>query len=380
MFSRSKLLLDELGNPQNTHKVIHVAGTSGKGTVCYMIDAILRAHDMRTALMVSPHVYDIRERIQVNGQYAPEKHFIKVASQVIQIVNEMASEGNAPSYYETITAIGFLLASKKSLNYLVIETGIGGKYDMSNIVETPFKYSVLTQIGLDHQQILGTTYEQIASQKAEIIQYDSKVTALKQRAGVNEVFSIVAERKKASISWVENSQNYQIDDLMLAIDATMNIAKRDGWELDFEKAKFAAENVYIPGRFEKRTLNNQLIILDGAHNPQKLSALAGRIERESLSPVTVVLALGEHKDYQSCLRAIKNICSSLIVCEFFLNDSYRRKAQSSEIIAAAAKDLNFENVQIVKDPITALKLANSYNLPVICTGSFYLLGEIDKVF
>ena len=380
MLIRCKLLLEKLGNPQNTHKTIHVAGSSGKGTVCYMIDAILRAHDKRTALMVSPHVYDIRERIQINNQYAPEKHFIKAANEVISIVNEMANEENSPSYFEALAAIGFLLSSKRPLDYLVLETGLGGRYDISNSVSDPTKYTVLTQIGLDHMQQLGTTYEQIASQKAEIIQQNSMTTALKQREGVNGVFKLIANKKNAKISWVEATSNYQIDDLLLAIDAVKNIAQRDGWKLDFELASNAAQNVYIPGRFEKRTLSSKLIILDGAHNPQKLRALASRIERESLTPVTIVLALSEHKDYQASLRAIKKICKNLIVCEFFLNNYYRRKAQSSDVIAKAAKDIGFEKVEIVKDPNKALKLAITYGNPVVCTGSFYLIGEIDKFF
>ena len=97
MFSRSKLLLDKLGNPQNTHKTIHVAGTSGKGTVCYMVDAILRAHNKQTGLLVSTHVYDIRERVQINNQYTPEKKYIEAANTVIRHARKMANAGDATS-------------------------------------------------------------------------------------------------------------------------------------------------------------------------------------------------------------------------------------------------------------------------------------------
>lgn len=380
MFARSKRLLGMLGNPQNTHKAIHAAGTSGKGTVCYMIDAILRAHNKRTALLVSPHVYDIRERIQINHQYAPEKQYIKAANLVISCAREMAREGDAPSYYEVMAAISFLLSSQKSLDYTVVETGLGGKYDLSNTVKTENKYCVLTQIGLDHTQILGTTYEQIAAEKAEILYPRAPVTALRQKDSVNQVFEHIAKKYDARISWVEPFGNYEVDDLLLALDATRNVAERDGWLFNEELARDAAQTVYIPGRFEKRTLSDHLVILDGAHNPQKLRALASRLERESHSPATIMLALGEYNDYEGSLRAIKNVCKRLIICEFFLESSVRRRAISSTKIAEAAQRMGFTDVITQPAPHLALQQALTNPEPIVVTGSFYLLGEVDRSF
>lgn len=380
MFSRSKRLLGMLGNPQDTHKAIHVAGTSGKGTVCYMIDAILRAHNKRTALIVSPHVYDIRERIQINHQYAPEKQYIKAANLVISCAREMAQAGNAPSYYEVMAAISFLLTSQKTLDYTIVETGLGGRYDLSNAVSTENKYCVITQIGLDHTQILGTTYEQIAAQKAEILYPKAKVTVLRQKDSVNQVIDHISKSYDAQLSWVEPFGNYEVDDLLLALDATKNVAARDGWLFNEELARDAAEMVYIPGRFEKRTLSDHLVILDGAHNPQKLRALASRLERESYSPATIIFALGEHNDYEGSLRAIKKVCERLIVCEFFSGSSIRRRAISPAQISSAAQRLGFTN--IVKQPIPSLAMqeALAHQEPIVITGSFYLLGEIDRLF
>lgn len=381
MLARSKLLLERLGNPQNTHKTIHVAGTSGKGTVCYMIDAILRAHNKQTSLLVSPHVYDIRERVQINNQYAPEKKYIDAANLVIRQAKEMSNSGDAPSYFEVMTAIGFLLSSQKSLDYIVVETGMGGKYDLSNTIYGKPKYCVLTQIGLDHTRLLGTTYEQIALEKSEIMQSGSGVTALEQKDTVNKVFMRTAEKYGLEISWVKPYGQYEVDDLLIALDATRNIASRDSWQFNEEIASEAAQKIYIPGRFEKRSIGDHLVILDGAHNPQKLAALSDRLQREELSPATFLIALGEHSDVEKSLIEIREACKLLIICEFFLeHKSIPRHALSSEVIYETAKKLNFSDIQIVKSPLAALNTALEFSEIVVVTGSFYLLGEVDAAF
>jgi len=380
-FQRSKRLLSMLGNPQNTHKTIHVAGTSGKGTVCYMIDAILRAHNKTTGLLVSPHVYDIRERVQINNQYAPEKSYIKECNEVIEKVIEMSRKNDAPNYYDTMLAIGFLITSKKNLDYIIVESGFGGRYDMSNTIEDPNKYCVITQIGLDHTRILGTTFEQIALEKSHIMKPGVWATILKQKESVNQVLENTGKLYKAKISWVNPYGNYEIDDLLIALDTTKNIAYRDGWVFDEEIAKEAATKVYIPGRFEKRNKNNQLVILDGAHNYQKLTALSDRLERESLAPANIIVAFSEHNEYKKSLEPLKPVCKKLIICEFFLErTAIKRRAISSDLIKQAAIEIGFNDIEIIKQPIQALEEALKYPETVVVTGSFYLLGEIDSVF
>ncbi len=381
MFERSKRLLAQLGNPQNAHKTIHVAGTSGKGTVCYMIDAILRAHNQKTGLLVSPHVYDIRERVQINNQYAPEKSYIKAAHTVITHAREMAQYGDAPSYYEVMAAIGFVLTAQQPLKYVVVETGLGGRYDLSNTIKNSGKYCVLTQIGLDHTQILGTTYEQIAREKAEILYHNSEVTALWQKNSVNDVFIHKAEQCHAHISWVKPYGNYEVDDLLLALDATRNIAQSDGWNFDEEVAREAASRVYIPGRFEKRSLADHTVVLDGAHNPQKLAALADRLNRDSLAPCTFVFAIGENQDIKKSLLALQTACKRLIVCEFFLEHPHiRRRALKAATVQLMAHELGFTDVEVVESPKVALQRALVYPESITVTGSFYLLGEVDHMF
>lgn len=381
VFSRSQQLLERLGNPQNFNKSVHVAGTSGKGTVCYMIDAILRAHNKRTALLVSPHVYDMRERAQINHQYTPERLFIEAANEVLREVHKMASEENAPSYYETMAAIAFTISTKRRVNYMIVEAGVGGRYDTSNTMKTDQKYCVITQIGLDHTHILGTTYEQIAHEKGAILYPGAQATILSQKKSVNQVFENIAATLSASISWVEPQGKYEFDDLLIALNATREIAGRDGWLFDEEAARNAVKRLYIPGRFEKRTLQDRLVILDGAHNPQKLAALADRLNRESNSPATILFSMNLRGDIRSSLTALKPVCDELVICEFFYDQPrIRKRSAKASDVATIAHELGFEKVTVEPSPQNAMRYALNAERPIVVCGSFYLLGVIDKMF
>lgn len=379
MFDQSKKILAAFNNPQNKHQAIHIAGTSGKGTVAYYTDAILRAHDKHTGLLVSPHVYDIRERIQIDGQFISEKVFLEKLNLLRQFI-QPNGDITLP-YFAVVTLMGFLALSEKKLDYITVETGLGGRLDPTNTMNSRDKYCVLTQIGLDHTQILGKTYEHIAREKAAIIHSGNSVTALHQRESVNRMFLDSAKLNKTSVSWVEQSGNYETDDYLLAVNATSNLAKRDGWQFDEELAKRAVTNLYIPGRYEKRVIRQNNVILDGAHNPQKLAALVSRLESEEQKSMTVVLALGEHKDYLHSLEPLKSIASHLICTQFFYDKpELVKRAVPAELLAKTARQLGFSKVTVEPSPVLALRLAEKDNVTILVTGSFYLLGEVDKAF
>lgn len=380
-FEYSQQFLAAFDNPQNAHKVIHVAGTSGKGTVCYQIDAILRAHDKRSGLMVSPHVYDIRERMQFDGQLISERMFLETLNKVLPHLAQLATQGKSPHYPALLQFMGFLASTRIRLDYLVVETGMGGRLDGSNTTTRADKYCVLTQIGLDHTDQLGTTYQKIAGEKVAIVQQDNWVSALRQRESVNTTFQETFTATNADVSWVESTGDYVTDDYLLALDCVQRVAQRDGWKFDEELAKRAVAHLYIPGRFEKRTYHSSLVVMDAAHNPQKLSALAGRLKREDIAPATVVLALGDHKDAVGSLRSLLPVAKRLILCEFFLdNPEIPRRPIPAQDLQVIAKEIGFTDIEVIRSPHSALQKASNYPEPVVVTGSFYLLGEIDKAF
>jgi dihydrofolate synthase / folylpolyglutamate synthase len=372
---KNQHLAAALNNSQNVHPAIHVAGTSGKGTICYLIDTILRAHSKYTGMFVSPHVYDIRERIQINGQPISERLFVKALRAVTSLTSSLQ-----PSYFETLTLMSFYTFSKQKLDYTIIETGMGGRLDATNVITNPQKICILGQIGLDHTEALGNTLEKIATEKAGIVQANNAVVALRQSPAINAVFETRCKEQNAELIWVETGPDYQKTNDDMALAACRLAARLHGWQFDEALALDVLQDVFIPGRFEKRRFHNHLTILDGAHNPQKLHAVAERIKQEDLSPVTVVLSIGERQDIAACIKELKPITKRIVATEFFTNEQdIPKRPVPADKLADLATQAGIEATAI-KNPRLALQEASTYEESIVITGSFYLLGEMDKQF
>lgn len=369
--------MELFGNPQNYHPTIHVAGTSGKGTICYLVDAILRTHSKRTGMTQSPHVYDIRERIQVNGQLISERQFLRALNKVLTVTHQ---NGIQVSYFETLTAMGYITLGQAPLDYVVIETGFGGRLDATNVVSNPKKVCVLGQIGLDHTEALGDTVAKIAAEKAGIVQPHNLVIALRQAPEVNAVFESRCQEQNATLLWVEPGAEYQETNNKIALAVCRTLAERDHWQFDPALATAVLEQVFIPGRFEKRRYRDHLVILDGAHNPQKLTALAKRVTREQKNPATFIMAIGERKDITGCIRALQPVAKRILTTEYFTDqqDIPKRPTPANEVVQLC-KELGID-AQAALPPQRALQIAAEYPEPIIATGSFYLLTELDTAF
>lgn len=374
---RNVAVMESLGNPQDTHKTIHVAGTSGKGTICYLIDALLRAHSQRTGLTQSPHIYDIRERIQLNGQLLSEKRFMQALNQVLRT---LAQANISTSYFETLTAMAYREFSHAPIDYQIIETGFGGRLDATNVVTREDKICIINRIGFDHTDVLGNTIAKIAAEKAGIIQAGNVAFVLRQEDEVNQVFEERALLVGAKLVWIEQTDNYQLTNDNMALAVCQYLAQRDGWKFDEAIAQATLKQVFIPGRFEKRHYKDHLTILDGAHNPQKFAVMTHRLQRENIAPVTFVFAIGSRKDVESCLETLKPASRRIIATEYFTNQrdipvEPFDKTQLQKI----GENLGIE-VATADSPREALQKAAEYAEPIVITGSFYLLGEIDTAF
>lgn len=374
-------MLGLLDHPERQARVIHIGGTSGKGTVCYLVDAMLRAHDKQTMLSVSPHIYDIRERIQSNGQPLPEKLYIQIVNTVIERARELTKLGTPLQYHAILTAITMLGFTSKRHDYTILEAGLGGPYDLTNQMVSSNKYCVLTQIGVDNMHLLGDTLEEIAANKTYILQPNTQLSMLAQEPGAQKIINAKVKELKITSNVIERSGAYELDDVRLALNTVENIANRDGWRFNQEVARSAVKSVYMPGRFEKRLLKEKLVILDGAHNPQSLIALADRLQRSDLTSLTVVFSLGVHKNVRQSLRALLPITKHLIVTDYFKSHKYpTRQAAEPYGVAQMANDLHFNEITVEPSPTRALQLATTHNETVLVTGSFYLVSEVDHVF
>lgn len=376
-FHKSQQLLALLDNPQNATPTVHIAATSGKGSIAYATDAILRAHGFQTTLIVSPHAYSIRERIQQNGQQISEELFLGLANELFTYLHNSAI---SPSYFEAMMAMGFLAAQQQHGDYVVLETGLGGLWDTSNTIERQDKLAVIGSIGLDHTHILGNTLPKIAYQKAGILYPNGRAIALRQDKSVTQTFEAVAKEKNSPITWVKPMDNPHDTNWRMAKAAAKALAERDGWEYSEQKADSAIRSLTIPARFEVRTRNGQTYVLDAAHNPQKVTALVSWLKQ--MFPDTsfsTVLSIGETKDAPEMVKLLNEITATFVITEFFTDQQdLPVHAYPAAKLAAIIAEHSDKPQNTVLPANQALKTATQFGNPVLVTGSFYLVGELDQ--
>ena len=325
---RTVELLKRLGNPQETLRFIHVAGTNGKGSTCAMTERILRAAGYRTGFYPSPFIEDFRERIQVNGEYITEEALARITEKVSLAADAMEDH---PSQFELITAIGMLYFQEMRCDIVVLEVGMGGALDSTNVIAPPL-VAVITNIGLDHTEYLGDTVEKIAKTKAGIIKPGTHTVSYKQlpsveavlredcaKKGVDIHFADEATELSHSIDGQRFSYKGQVYELgLLGVHQLKNAAvvleiieqlKALGYDIAEAAVSEGLREVRWPARFE--VLGRQpLFILDGGHNPQCAEALTESIRAYVADPdkgeqVTFLIGMLADKDYDTTLRMLQ---------------------------------------------------------------------------
>ena len=261
--SNVRRLLSSLGEPQNGLRFIHVAGTNGKGSVCAMIDSVSRSAGMRTGLFTSPHLVRFNERIQIDGIPIDDQALVRGIHHIRSLINEERH----PTFFEITTALAFDYFRAQNVDLVVLETGLGGRLDATNVV-TPL-VSVLTSIDLDHQKWLGQTLTEIAIEKAGIIKPGVPVVSGPQFPEVRIVLERIANERSAPFSYAESP----VQDLFIGLAGShqrINAAiavqaiRKAGITFNQKALTEGLANVSWPGRFQ---MINERIILDGAHNP-----------------------------------------------------------------------------------------------------------------
>lgn len=406
---RTKAFLAELGNPQERVSVVHIAGTSGKGSTATMIERILRAHGKRTGLHVKPHLIDIRERFQIDGALVPAGDFVRHVRYALPAIDKINSRGmGSLTYFEVLVSLAYTIFAGADVDYAIVETGVGGTFDGSNTVANPNKVAVITTIGYDHMQLLGTTLPEIASQKAGIIQPGNTAFVLNQPE-VLEVFLNRAAAVGASVTVVDPGTvlreqrdgaleakishvsvpdvrlglagEYQRQNAALALAAVSYLAARDGFHLDASLVRNALATVSYPGRFDIRRHGKRTLVLDGAHNGQKIGSFMDSLLR--LYPgkkFPFILAFKEGKEIDSMLAQIVPHASEIVLTDFFNNqtDFVSLSADVHAVAKLLESHHGYKKYRIVYSAAHSLDmiLASMSEDPVVITGSLYFLSDV----
>lgn len=352
--------------------VLHVAGTAGKGSTAMMLYEGLRAAGLRTGVFLSPHVTTDIEDIQVNGLCIAPEQFAEYV-QTLQGVVEKIEPQFQPSYYELLFAVALMEFARVGCEWIVVEVGWGGRYDMTNIVEP--QVSVITTIDYDHQAVLGQTLSEIASHKAGIIKKGVPVFSHMQHVEVQDVLNEEAAGKQTQVTYVEPTQHLTTG--LPGLAQQQNAATVDAVLASLGVNQAAREKgiaaLRLPARFE--VLQRQpFVLMDGAHSPVKMQALVEAIQNHYPEKQwTILLAIKKGKDIAGILKPLQPITSNWVITTFLhpVFPSY----EAHEI----AKHL--PNTTVVTHPQEALEYvldSASEQDNILITGSLYLSGQLRQ--
>jgi dihydrofolate synthase/folylpolyglutamate synthase len=381
---RIRTVLDALGNPQRAYRVVHVAGTNGKGSVCAMIDAGLRAAGIRSGLFTSPHLIEPTERIQIDGMPVSREEFERAFNAVHEAATKLDLDTH-PTYFETVTAMALWLFRERGVETAVVEVGLGGRLDATNIVEPAL--TVITPIDYDHQVYLGNTIEEIAFEKAGILKSGAPAIFAKQRTEALKVLNARAAELGISVTCAEQ---FEVHDLVLEARGSRfsGITCPLAGEHQVDNAVTAAqalialgvspegiEETRWPGRIEHVTPNPDTI-LDGAHNPAGAKALAQYLRRfYGTRKVWMIFGAMRDKDVKEVAEILFEVADELV---FTAPTAPGSRALEPGALRDIAQRGHTEPTitAAIEYTFRHLKAEDV----VVITGSLYLVGEARALF
>lgn len=362
-------LFHELSVPAKHQRIIHVAGTNGKGSICAMIDAICRAQGHRTGLFTSPHLVTYRERIQVNGEMILEK---EVADGLTLIRERIRAWEPHPTFFEITTALALLHFKERDCEVIALETGLGGRLDATNVI-TPV-VSVITPIGLDHQSWLGNSLEEIAGEKAGIIKPNVPVVSAAQEPAAEQVIRARATECEAPLHFV--SESYEGIPVALAgahqkQNAAVARAALNWGDIEIGDRAVAEglATVQWPARFQRW---DERTVIDGAHNPAGAAVLAKTWREEfGNERATIILAVLRDKDVAGIWSALAPIAHRV-----FLPHARSERAAAPDTIGPMISSITPALPHSIA-PSVADTLQSARELPhrILITGSLHFAGE-----
>lgn len=383
---RIRAILKELENPQENYEILHVGGTNGKGSVCHFLGNVLKEAGYKTGVYISPHLQDYSERIAINGKRISKKDLSRILSRIRAIVEKMDIEA---TFFEISTALAFQYFYEKRVDFAVIEVGLGGKLDATNVVNS--LVSIVTNVELEHTDVLGNKIEEIAIDKASIIK-NRAVTASKGRAlrvlkdvcnKIRVPLKIVGEdikwkriKKKRFI--IEGDKNYEIATILNGeyqgenianVIAAIEFLEEYGFNIPKDAIHRGIYDTILPGRLE---LNGN-ILLDGAHNPAGMLSLKKALGDFDYDELIILLGILKDKDISKMVKIIVPMANHIIITKV-----KNPRGCEPEKIAREAELVSTTKI-IIKETVPesiefARSISNKNDLICIC-GSLYLVGE-----
>ncbi len=396
---RMRLFLGELGNPQDKLKYIHVAGTNGKGSVCALLSSVLTASDYKTGLFISPYITDFRERIQINNQMISRETLTEAVERTFPVIERLRSKDIIITEFEYVNALQFLIHAESNCDIVVLETGMGGLLDCTNVIKPPL-CSVITTIGLDHTAVLGDTLEKIAEQKCGIIKSGSIAVTSSQEAAVMKV--IVENCKQKQTPLIESNSikinleksgldgsvfifdgirlklplagAHQLENAKTALAALSVLKGKNLIKYSVQELQKGFEAAVNPARLEL-LCDNPIVLLDGAHNPNGIQALQKAI-KEFLGKKRIICIMGmlADKDIESAISLLPDLFEKVYTVPVdnprAIGANELAKMFAVHNIAATAYETPYSAFD------SAYEEAKTAGSAVLICGSLYLAGEI----
>ncbi len=371
---RSQILINKLNINLNQFKIIHIAGTSGKGSTVAMTHQVLYKAGKKVGSFYSPHPTTSIERIKVNNKYISPNDFAKLMDKIKSKVKEMYLDPKIgmPSYFEIFFALALLYFEQQKCEYLIIETGCGGEFDATNIIKNP-KITAITNVGLDHTHILGNTLEKIAKTKGGIIKKGSTFYTTEKRKTLLKIFQNICHKKKAKFIPLIPNKNPLINNTLLVTQICQKLDVKQ----DITKA---LKNFSLPCRFET-IQKNPRVVLNGAHNFDKIKSAVDNLKTLEFNNLYLILTLNENKDIRRIINYLKKALKTkthIYLTRHLISN--RTCADLKLMYNLFPSKANFKK-HIFLDPHQALKEAikkTKHNDLILITGSFYLAGELRK--
>ena len=399
-----KYFMNEYNDFEKEMKFIHVAGTNGKGSCVEMISNILVKQGYKVGKFISPHLIRYNERISINGIEITDDEIAKIIEELQPKIEQYNKTNNIPvTFFELETIMALLYFYREKVDFVILETGLGGLYDCTNIISKPL-VSIISSIGYDHMHILGNTLEEIAYQKAGIVKKNSNTVVIEQEENVNEIFKKVCKEKNNELHLISKTKikNYRIDktyqyfdygkykDIAIILKGkkqvenacicieTINILNLLGYIVSEKAIREGLKTVIHKGRMETLS-DNPLIIFDGAHNEPAIRNLKDMVEMYyNDKKVTYIISILKRKDYRKMIDILlQNSSAHFIFTSGNDIERYTSKDELYKYANSVNKDVDIDRMEL-NDAIEFAFNNKSKKSVFFVIGSFYVYGDVKE--